>query len=817
MPPFTQLVAPCTLTYNESMDDTQQLSPVAAVGGVGTRLMPSIVLIYALAMAGLLLALPLIVFTRGINQQAETFLQLSSITPYLLSSVFVGTALLVGLTQRQRTVAQVFVLFAASVGASGLFSYYLFAPQALLVVWKLALPLAAAALLHLALIYPRPFGWVARWPWLPYLGYAAALALAITRGPWQLDGLDPQNYPVLLTTAEVWGLLLIVVTLFIFIFVQLYRRWRAPSPMERQDSRLLLWATLLAIAPAMVAFPLSSNGQNWLWLLMSLVILPIALAYTLMSYRGVDSGQVLNQAVVYSILGLLAGLAYALLVSGASLVLGEAIGPNNPILLGVMVFVLALALDPVRRRVQAALGRAWTRGSDHLLEAQTTFQARAAQAVETDYVVQQLRHAIEDNLHPDRLHIFVYDPLLELYAPTLDSDSQSTTDIRFTPQSGLVHTLSHVRSSLYLGERDSMPLDLHSDRARLGLLGARLYVALLGQERVLGWMALGAPADNGHYSEQELAFLNSLAESASRAIARAQVLADKDRRVHEMDVLTRVAQGVNVTLEFDDILELIYAQTRQVLALDDFTITLFDPQGAALRHAIYIEKGRRDERYEARNLTESRGLDAKVLESRQSILTDDYARYCKEQNLSVDRQGVYAWMGIPLIAGDEAVGVISAASRDPSMLYTNEHRRILQAIADQAAGAIVKARLLGESQRRTLQLATLNEVAQNLTSTLDLDLLLQRILESAVDILNCEAGSLLLVDESTDELVFEAAVGSVGEELLGQRLAPGVGLVAKLWRVANPLSRTMCRKIRTGLMRPMRKPASSRVACSSCP
>jgi signal transduction histidine kinase len=52
-------------------------------------------------------------------------------------------------------------------------------------------------------------------------------------------------------------------------------------------------------------------------------------------------------------------------------------------------------------------------------------------------------------------------------------------------------------------------------------------------------------------------------------------------------------------------------------------------------------------------------------------------------------------------------------------------------------------------------------------------------MESAVEILDCEAGSLLLVDEQTGESVFEVALGSVGSELEGQRLPPGAGLVGK--------------------------------------
>ena len=132
-------------------------------------------------------------------------------------------------------------------------------------------------------------------------------------------------------------------------------------------------------------------------------------------------------------------------------------------------------------------------------------------------------------------------------------------------------------------------------------------------------------------------------------------------------------------------------------------------------------------------------------------------------------------MAVPLNTGAETIGALSLGSQDPKVEYTTEQQSLAQAIADQVAGAIVKARLLQETERRALQLTTLNEVTRQLTSTLELEPLLQNILQSAVDILICEAGSLLLVDETTDEMVFRVVVSPVAHNLVNTRLPPGAG------------------------------------------
>jgi signal transduction histidine kinase len=247
-----------------------------------------------------------------------------------------------------------------------------------------------------------------------------------------------------------------------------------------------------------------------------------------------------------------------------------------------------------------------------------------------------------------------------------------------------------------------------------------------------------------------------------------------------MNVLTRVSQGINITIAFDDMLELIYTQISQVLPTRDLRITLRDIYSDILYHVFFLDNDERLTEKENHPINIGEGLEQEVVKSRRPVVTDDYGRECHSRGVLPSVEKIYAWLGAPLNAGAETIGVLSLGSRDPSVIYTDEQANLIMAIADQAAAAIVKSRLLQEAERRTRQLTTLNEVARSLTSTLELDPLLNQILNSAVEILNCEAGSLLLVDETTGDLTFEVVVGPPeSANLLGQRLPPGTGLVGK--------------------------------------
>ncbi|MBK8620009.1 MAG: hypothetical protein IPN96_23655 [Anaerolineales bacterium] len=103
-----------------------------------------------------------------------------------------------------------------------------------------------------------------------------------------------------------------------------------------------------------------------------------------------------------------------------------------------------------------------------------------------------------------------------------------------------------------------------------------MFVVLPGKDRANGWLALGARLSGQAYAPRDLRFLENICDQASVAIERVQTVAHLERRIQEMNALTSVSQGVNVTLTFDDVLELIYAQTAQIIPTTHFHITLYN-------------------------------------------------------------------------------------------------------------------------------------------------------------------------------------------------------------------------------------------------
>jgi phosphoserine phosphatase RsbU/P len=83
------------------------------------------------------------------------------------------------------------------------------------------------------------------------------------------------------------------------------------------------------------------------------------------------------------------------------------------------------------------------------------------------------------------------------------------------------------------------------------------------------------------------------------------------------------------------------------------------------------------------------------------------------------------------------------------------------------------------------RLRRLVEVATQLTSTLDLQELLQAIIAATAELLSAESSSILLLDESRNELVFK--VSSASPELAGTRMPASEGIAGAALASDEPL------------------------------
>jgi GAF domain-containing protein len=125
--------------------------------------------------------------------------------------------------------------------------------------------------------------------------------------------------------------------------------------------------------------------------------------------------------------------------------------------------------------------------------------------------------------------------------------------------------------------------------------------------------------------------------------------------------------------------------------------------------------------------------------------------------------GIRSMTQAPMFRDGEPVGVIGVTLKDPGSL-DDKQLALLKTFADQAVIAIENVRLFKELQSRTEaltrsvgQMTALSEVGQAISSTLDLETVLQTIVSRAVQLTGLDAGSIYEYDEQAEVYRLQAA------------------------------------------------------------
>jgi GAF domain-containing protein len=133
----------------------------------------------------------------------------------------------------------------------------------------------------------------------------------------------------------------------------------------------------------------------------------------------------------------------------------------------------------------------------------------------------------------------------------------------------------------------------------------------------------------------------------------------------------------------------------------------------------------------------------------------------------------------PLVVAETTLGGILLGRQAAKSSFTTTEVRLIAALVGQAAVALYSTRVLEQTRLYSRHLQELNVITREIFTSLDVETVLERILDSACDLLGAVAGSLFLVEGPERELVFRVVKDSK-ETLLGRRLPAGTGIVGEV-------------------------------------
>jgi len=179
--------------------------------------------------------------------------------------------------------------------------------------------------------------------------------------------------------------------------------------------------------------------------------------------------------------------------------------------------------------------------------------------------------------------------------------------------------------------------------------------------------------------------------------AAAGRIAALERVVEQYEALLEKSAAITASTDLEETLRLI---TRLVTErLDVAWCDLYDYEAAGDEFVViaFYQLPELDvdssewmgTRYDPSNWSD---LDACVNERRPSIWYCDDPQLSADEHANMDEWGEFSNMSLPLVYGGTVIGLIDVGESRAMRRWTEDDKRVLQAIADQAAIAIVNAR-----------------------------------------------------------------------------------------------------------------------------
>lgn len=169
-------------------------------------------------------------------------------------------------------------------------------------------------------------------------------------------------------------------------------------------------------------------------------------------------------------------------------------------------------------------------------------------------------------------------------------------------------------------------------------------------------------------------------------------------RVEELSALNVIGRELARFLDLETLLDVIYRETGKVLDLRNFYTALYDSTAQVLHFPLVYEGGKRKE-WISRPF--GNGLTEYVIHTRQPLLLGE------NEEVEAARLGIRpvgkpsrSWLGVPLLAGDEVLGVMAVQNYEQNHAYDMRDLDLLSTIAAQAAVAIRNAQLYQQTDQQ---------------------------------------------------------------------------------------------------------------------
>lgn len=346
--------------------------------------------------------------------------------------------------------------------------------------------------------------------------------------------------------------------------------------------------------------------------------------------------------------------------------------------------------------------------------------------------------------------------------------------LHLPPEQGLIRQLvDHGEPFLNVNIRTDAGIDVSS---RIEGQYTASAVPLLAQDITSGALLVGCDSP---FSQDEFRLLNTIADIAANAINRSTLHEQTKHHAEQLAVLSATERMLSETLDITEIKQrLVLATFDLVPCVSVVWLTLF--QDHHLISTISVENQDGGERHmkEVPNSQIPSFVIINYEQVRKSLLPLCRKEDCKDRESLASIGNASEGLYIPLVSKGAVSGVIRACAAH-GYRFSQSEIEILALLGNTAAIAVENARLFEETEKRLRRLAALRTMDMAISSSFDLRVTLNVLLDQITAQLGVDAAAVLMFNGLNQSLDYAAGRGfrssaisktslRLGEELSGK-------------------------------------------------
>jgi PAS domain S-box-containing protein len=305
-------------------------------------------------------------------------------------------------------------------------------------------------------------------------------------------------------------------------------------------------------------------------------------------------------------------------------------------------------------------------------------------------------------------------------------------------------------------------------------------VPMFAQDKLVGFLNLDSSKVD-FFTQDHAALAQTFGNQAAIVIENARLFQEENRRSQIIEAMANIANEFSTAYELLPALDKITNRALELLNASTVAIYLLQDDNKTIK--VVTAQGTHREQLMSHTIQIGTGITGNIIATGKPEIVDNMlndSRRLRVPGTPEEEAERDTIMSAPLIVRGKTIGAINAWRRRSSGLFNESELNFLVNIAHQTSMSIESIRLFQETARRAQEAHAIAEVGRDISTTLQLDIVLDRIAQYAKDLLRVETSAVYLSSPEEPMLRAIAAIGIEAREIMNDPLPIGSGILGHI-------------------------------------